>query len=351
MKKLLDIDIAVVDFVDPEAAAILSDAVKTVKAILKRREELDRMGQKDQTLYVMKGEVHDRPAHMLHHMLVLKGLNEAEGKVLAGMELPVDSVDGYYLDSYLRRIAKAKPAEIPALKQIYRKNAYYRSVVDLSSSLDSRYLHADYAQKTLSYNMLKMALDGKGRFIALNTDASRDARNINIQDPKNRDLMMKLFNKVEPNISTTSAKGMLIRNQHMAQRLYSVAQKHKSRIAVQLCGMAHVNGTHYEFHHKDALCHIFKNSVQPVMGVFIDGAFSERYDDLAKDELLRCKSVPDIRTDYNLPSKQKDTSFWGGLKELFNFNAKALNEQDERLYVNEKLEAMGLGAMRLPKVV
>lgn len=346
MTKLLDINIAQVDFVDPEAADILSSAVKTVKTILKKREELDQQGQKDQTLYVMKGEVHNRPAHMLHHMLVLKGLYEAGEKVFTGIELPADRVDDAFLDAYLKKYAKADDKTLPALRDIYRKQAYFRGSVDLFMNLSAQYTYADYAQKTLTYNLLKMHVDGQGQFLGMNTDASRKGDNLNASDPKVADLMNRAFKKIDHNMSLVEREGMMLRNRHMAERLYSVAQKHKSRIAVQLCGMAHVNGTELKFHHKDALCHMFKRSAQPVMGIFVKDSFARHYDGLSKDERHSC-SLPSIATDYDNPIK-KDTSFWGSIKDLFNSNASSLSRQDERFYVNEKLEVMGLGHMRLP---
>ena len=101
MIKLTDINIAQVEQIDSDAAAILSSAVQTTKKILERREALDRTGQKHQPLYVMAGETHDRPSHMLHHLLVLEGLKQADEKLLVGIERPSDSADDNYLDHYL----------------------------------------------------------------------------------------------------------------------------------------------------------------------------------------------------------------------------------------------------------
>jgi len=72
--------------IDEEAAAILHSATQAVKAILDRRAALDREGKKDTPLIVLAGETHSMPAHLVHHMLVLKGLAKSGEKVVFGYE-------------------------------------------------------------------------------------------------------------------------------------------------------------------------------------------------------------------------------------------------------------------------
>lgn len=357
MIKLTDINIAQVEQIDSDAAAILSSAVQTTKKILERREALDRAGQKDQPLYVMAGETHDRPSHMLHHLLVLEGLKQADEKLLVGVERPSDSADDHYLDHYLKYVARVSPADHAAHKDIYKKNAYFKGAVDLYYTMNEQLKMASYSHGLLHYNMFKMQAQGKGNFCGLRTDAPRlKEKFLNPADPAVQNIMLKAFGTVKKNMSLVNQEGMYIRNRYMAQRLYDVAQKFKPRIALQLCGRTHVNGDEQPFyagvsHHKEGLCNIFKQSAQPVIGVFL-GPEQPTYQGLKDNEIIKCPRLPNISAQYN-PIKQKkmrkkSDSFWGSFVDFWTGNdSLGINSgEEEMLYVHEKLDNMGLMHLR-----
>lgn len=357
MIKLTDINIAQVEQIDSDAAAILSSAVQTTKKILERREALDRAGQKHQPLYVMAGETHDRPSHMLHHLLVLEGLKQADEKLLVGIERPSDSADDNYLDHYLTHVARVKPEDRAAHKALYQKNAYFKGAVDLYYTMNEQLKTASHSHGLLHYNMFKMHAQGKGNFCGLRTDAPRlKEKFLNAADPTVQNIMLKAFGEVTKNMSLVNQEGMYIRNRYMAQRLYDVAQKFKPRIALQLCGRTHVNGDEQPFHaavshHKEGLCNIFKQSAQPVLGVFL-GPEQPTYQGLKDNEIIKCPRLPNISAQYN-PTKQKhmrkkSDSFWGSLVDFWNGNdsLSITSGEEEMIYVNEKLDNMGLTHLR-----
>lgn len=353
MKKIADIDIAQVELIDRDAAAILKSAVKTTKEILKRRDDLDRQGKQDQTLYVMAGEFHDRPAHQLHHLLVLQGLREADEKVVTGIERAGNSVDDRFIQDYLLNIAKVDPKDVPKQAQLYKNDPFFRGVVDMVYSLHEPIIYANYSSYTLNFNLLRMHAQSNKDFMALRTDAARVGNDyLDVSDPVTANIMQKSVNKVKRNMKLVSQEGMYVRNVHMAKRLHDVARAYKARIAVQLCGQAHVNGDHASSHQKEGLCEIFKNSSEPVIGVFL-GPRVDSGQGLKPHEVIECKGLPELSAKYNpttdKKAKPKDSSFWGGLKSLFNSAADIQSEQEEMIYVNEKLNSMGLGHLIVGK--
>lgn len=358
MKKLNQIDIQRVEFIDPEAADILKSAIKTVKTILDKRAELDRKGHQGQTLYVMAGESHDNSAHILHHLLVIKGLQEAEDKMTVGIELPYNSVSDYMIDEYLDGIAKVDPSSRAFHKNMYKNDARFRGAVEMLYKASSSTDTADYANKTLSTNMFKMIAESNGDFIAMFNDTARrykiDAigkpslHNIFLDaaDPDTANIMKKAVKKVDDNMRAISTEGMYVRSFFMAQRLYNTATKHKSRIALQLCGQHHVNGDMYrdslgDYHYDQGLCAIFKRSAQPVIGVFT-GDFGYNARGLAADEFIQCKNVPEVSAKYGPFTPPKKSSFWSGLTSFFSGQKDLNSLAEEKLYIHEKLSSMGL---------
>jgi hypothetical protein len=347
MSKLIDINIDHVKKIDPEAADILGSAVRTVKTILERRAALDQKGQSNETLYVMAGEHHDLPAHKLHHMLVLQGLYESGESMVAALEHPSNMVTDVFLESFLRGVPKIDSKQLPATMALYKANPALFGLCEIYASIVSGSEDSYYASQVLHTHMFRMHATSKFQFTAMHSDAARlKQKFLDVSDPVTAQSMRKALNKVEHNMSLKSQEGIYVRNIHMAQRLYDVTSQYKTRIAVQLCGQAHVNGEPMMSHQQEGLCAIFKRSAKPVMAVFLNPV-ADYSTGLEKNEIIVSNATPEHSTCYDV---DKNTSNRPRFDRFFSFldSHKHFDTQEEEAdFVNTKLDNMGLSILKL----
>ena len=347
MSKLIDINIDHVKKIDPEAAAILSSAVSTVKTILERRAELDRQRQSDETLYVMAGEHHDLPAHKLHHMLVLQGLYEAGESLITAIEQPSNVVTDEFLKAFLLGVSKIEPEQLPATMALYKANPALLGLSEVYASILGGCEYADYASRVQLTHMFRLHATSKFQFTGMCSDAARLSQKfLDVSDPATAQSMRKALNKVEDNMSLESQEGLYVRNIHMAQRLYDVASQYKTRIAVQLCGQAHVNGDAMVSHQAEGLCAIFKRSAKPVIGVFLNPVMDYTAG-LEKDEIIVSHRTPEHSARYDPDENTSTRSRFDRFFSFLNSHKHFDTQEEEADFVNTKLDNMGLSALKL----
>mgnify|MGYP003625104901 CR=1 FL=1 len=347
MSKLIDINIDHVKKIDPEAAAILGSAVKTVKAILKRRAALDRQGQSDETLFVMAGEHHNLPAHKLHHMLVLQGLYEANESIVSALEHPTNMVTDEFLKSFLSGISQIEPKDIGSSMDLYKANPSILGLCEIYASIVSGNKDSYYASNILHTHMFRLHASSNGQFIGIHSDTARLSQKfLDVSDPQTAQSMRKALKKVEHNMSLKSQEGLYVRNIHMAQKLSDVASQYKTRIAMQLCGQTHVNGGGLDSHQAEGLCAIFKRSAKPVIGVFLNPVF-DYSEGLDEDELIISHAPPEHSARYNVETNESTRPRIERFFSFLDFHKHFDTQEAEAEFVNTKLDNMGLSDLKI----
>jgi hypothetical protein len=347
MRKLIDINIDHVKKIDPEAADILGSAVSTVKTILKRREALDQKGQSDETLYVMAGEHHYLPAHKLHHMLVLQGLYESGESMVTALEHASNMVTDVFLESFLRGVPKIDSKQLPGTMALYKANPALLGLCEIYASIVSGNKDSYYASNVLHTQMFRMHATSNSQFIGMHSDTARLSQKfLDVSDPATAQSMRKALNKVEQNMSLKSQEGLYVRNIHMAQRLYDVTSQYKTRIAVQLCGQAQVNGDAMISHQAEGLCAIFKRSAKPVIGVFLNPVMDYTAG-LEKDEIIVSHRTPEHSARYDADKNTSNRSGFDRFFSFLDFHKHFDTQEKEADFVNTKLDNMGLSILKL----
>jgi hypothetical protein len=213
-----------------EAAVILDSATTAVRHILSRRMALDQAGCIDKPLIHIAGENHPLPAHHLHHMLVLDGLQKHED-VAVCCELPhntairsIKALAPHSLDkASLDRMARKAPPESLDLKS-------FLAFTDFKM--------ADHSGKTQMNFLLKRGLPTRfndAALIGLGTKAPLDQH-----DDSTASSIKACFGKVADGIICGENPGIYVRNRHMVDEAANYIRATQPRILFQQCGNAHI---------------------------------------------------------------------------------------------------------------
>lgn len=255
---LNDIDADAIASIDPEAASILTSARTTVNLILLRREKLDSEGLQDTPLVIVGGETHDQAAHAIHHLLVLKALENTGEKTILSMERRKALV-------HASLYGPDKLSTNDSIKEHYKKNDPDGKIGAKKSfaSADTRF--APYSKKILH------------RYIAENDEISvnyadatyaispietengdtlwEESFTLDRNDKTTQDSITRCLEQSDQNIapddeialSDGSAFSVWVRNNHMADAIIDDAQERNARYAFHIGGNTHVIGCYRIF--------------------------------------------------------------------------------------------------------
>ena len=341
---ILDIDIRQVKEIDPEAAAILKSATKAAKKILAKRKELDKEGKQDQTLFVLAGENHWRPAQRLHHILLLEALKQNEETMTVAYEYEYNFAKDQDFREYVAELEDVKPSKVDEYLDFYTDNPIGKGMCDMYVNMSSQSMQSNYAMRTLSTYLFNSHVSNLGEFVALNSDAARTKKDkLSLKDEFTKACVKACLGKEKRNVSITSPDGMWVRNVHMASKLYQYADIQESRIAVQLCGQTHVNGDGKKNIPEKSLRGVFEAWAQPVFSVFLDGESKEMKGIKTKDR-INGRGLPADEAFYDPDLKKKDQDYTGFSKAD---RPDIQSHRKEKNFVNRKLDSMGLSYLKI----
>ncbi|MAH06436.1 MAG: hypothetical protein ACTHPO_12150 [Alphaproteobacteria bacterium] len=275
---LNDIDIEQIKLIDEDAAEILSNAVHAVKAIMDRRQQMDLDGKNDETLFVLAGEKHDKPAHHLFNMLVINGLVQAQEKPLITHELPHDFLIKELKKKYSEAYEKANkdPAALGALQLVFL--AHTRSLLD-----------APYTREIFYKNLMSLLVD-KQIYSAFNdlphqeyTTSDNPLLAHYLKDVSEQKDNVTLYDKL-------ISRNVPYRNYYMQNVATKLSAEKNARITYQLCGVAHIDGAGV-CDSKHGLISLFERSSSAVFPMYLstDGTELDNCDSLKMS--LPCKSA------------------------------------------------------------
>lgn len=260
--------------VDSDAAAVLENSARSVKAILDRRQALDRAGMAETPLVLIMGETHACPAHYAHHIAVLNALQKYE-KIGVAKELPHDLWKEEFFP-----LGCGHQSSIDIFKSFDKsgKASLRASFVDID-------LKAYHSRKTFENFLLTSDIPVRFTDAAMgkvkSLSSSISIPKFDFCDPSTVLSLRACFNSSIDGISALSAKGMKVRNHHMCNMSIDFARNDNLRILVQRCGNAHVMGHHNWIGNRparDSLAAFFKVAGYPVLAMPITGSkwFKER---------------------------------------------------------------------------
>ncbi len=337
--KILDIDIAAVERIDPEAAAILSSAVKAARKIIRRRANLDAAGKNDQTLYILAGENHWRTAQRLHHVVLLEALRQQDQPMSVAYEYPHIEFSEKGTKDFLRMIGWVDGRVSQDTWDYYFNDPIGRGEVTMLSNLCSLSHQSPYAMHVLSNYMFKAHTKNKGEFIALNSDAARTPKGrLSLRDAFTKACIVDCLGAAQSGVTLASPEGMWVRNVHMAECLRNHASWQGARYAVQLCGQDHINGDREECPREQSLSAIFNNKAETVFSVFL-GAKKADMDGLDAKYRINGRNLPEYEAYYDEEAKSAAQPYRKIPEDMWpDFR----NKRDEKRFVNTKLKNMGL---------
>ncbi len=340
-KKILDIDIAAVEKIDPEAAAILSSAVSAARKIIKCRAELDKAGKHDQPLYILAGENHWQSAQRLHHVVLIEALRQQDEFMSVAYEYPFVQGSEKDLKRLLRYLGWVDEGRVSKEAwDYYLETPLGKGKLDLISNVLSTSHQSPYAMQVLSSYMFKMHIRNYGRFLAFNSDAARTPKNkLSLRDDFTKACVEDCLGAVKSGISLTSQEGMWIRNLHMVRRLRDYAEWQGARYAVQLCGQDHINGDGEECPPEQSLRAIFNDMAQPVFSVFQMADKADMAGIPAKEK-NNGKAIPDYEAYYDSDVKKSEQPYRKLPEDMW---PEFRTRRQEKKFIDSKLKNMGLG--------
>lgn len=280
--------------IDKGAAALLNSAVKTVAAIIARREQLDRDGQADKPLVVLMGEFHHMPAHPVHHMKVIQGLIEAKQDFAVGLESMHDSLSHGFEMVAGHRLSPQKLTEIKKNDPLGQLSV--KGIMMLYYELEAHFTHRAMHQLLINT-----------KTPTLLNDASVNGNTLNAQDPTTRESIEACFGgkDLDTPVGAMSEDGIFVRNHHMVEETREYLRSSGKRIFLQQCGYAHIAGVVSSgFGAEESLSAIFRDNKLPVQSVLLKCGVPA-YDrlphnhGLKKDETLQVSGLPKIMLSNN----------------------------------------------------
>jgi hypothetical protein len=273
-----------------DAQAVISSAHAAAQEIFDRRLALDRAGKQDLPLIVIAGERHTQPAHLVHHMLVLKALMQTEPTAVAWesshnrLEKTFEEVAGRPPDARQKaRLIKADRAGDLSLKDLLAYDAGK---------------DAPYAHKVLQSFLLR-----RGVPVQLVDTAFTANDLLDSADPSTAESLRACFGNAASRRQHHSPAGLWARNHHMVEKTLEFVQDIQPRILVLMCGTAHVAGnrtTRDPAYH--SLAALFKEQGLPVLAMPVVTRGRRKLPanhGLAPEELFLVRGLPNIDAFYD----------------------------------------------------
>lgn len=237
---------------ETDAAKVLDAVDFAVSRILQRRQQIDAAGEPNRCLYVVAGELHDRPAHSMHHAGVVHALNLRTDGVACAMEQSHDVL--------MKAFARAAGGAITPGLAAMAKDDYAIGAMSLRtvagkepsrmapvSNLVFNRLLADNRIPTVMTDAV--GLPGFEKPENYERDVTRMSASsmhyggdLDARDPST--YASHLACGVDPvrGADIIQPDGMNVRNHHMATAARTFAERSGTKIVFQICGNAHVMG-------------------------------------------------------------------------------------------------------------
>lgn len=249
---ILELDIDEVHAINTDAAEVLHAAQTTLRKIFKTRHKLDKADNAHEPLFILAGEYHTNVLSPIFHMLVLKGLSEANKTVLPFTERAHDYAHGYKtLGAIYNRLLKEENnlQEIQVMYEVIRNKVL--------SKLDIDYC-APYTNK-MFFNFCEHEVNKESGFLPMVFNDVSKAASFSF-DPKNPYIKTTIdilkfnghinHNDIQLNntglVNTCSDTGMLLRNYFMASKLLSRTSGYNFPFIYQICGANHLRNLNIE---------------------------------------------------------------------------------------------------------
>lgn len=216
--------------IDKWARKTMLLAGESAAVILKKREEMDRDGRKDDTLVIVAGENHSYLYNHLYHMLTLQIVQRQERSVCIGYECEHDVLD---------KMRKEKNRTEGVLPAVHDPMGHL--VLKAMASVPTMYV------PHLTTLMSRFFIE-KGFPVFMGDASYATNKNALILDPANSVSTRRSIGNTFSNFTSmdqidgTSREGWQIREDHMAQSIVDYANGHKPRIIYQKTGNGHVPG-------------------------------------------------------------------------------------------------------------
>jgi hypothetical protein len=291
-----------------------------------KRAALDKAGRANETLFVLLGEEHTTLSHKLHHLALLERIRQNFEGVVLSFEMPHD----YAYQDNAHYITRSKHK----FSQSQHGEANLKSTIEKFTPI-----FACYASEVL--NKYSLSAAQSGAFHCAYTDASWRLSDyqLNISDLSTL-FSIKACGYDAGTIDYCTPEGTHVRNHHMHKSLTRFARDNKSRIAIQICGGAHVNGIEGEHSHTKGLAALFRAKAQPFVASFYEGGEYGSDKELAKGEVLRLAALQGPLAIYdadNAAIAENDGSDMIDLKQ-------------EKAYFDAALNALNLGHLAQDKL-
>lgn len=319
--------------VDLDAAAILSQSVMAVRAVLDRRMEMDRTGDRTRPLVVLVGGTHSVVAHHIFQMLMMDGLRSRESLAVAR------ELNHSFLEQVFDRLSQDRDSSDLALL----KAGDHQGEMSLCAGIGfTKYFWCDHSHVTLEHFLYRNNIP------VFCTDACTDNGRINIQDRSTAESMRECFGRVVKRMKSTEEQGMQVRNHHMAGKIEELSRQHRPRIVMQICGTAHINGYKDEsadmnLSAESSLIAYLKKRAIPFMALPLLTESSKKFIPAQcrfEKEWVPVRALPESDAVYD-----PDGGSWI-LSLLFN-RASFRSRKAEMNYLNPVLERVGLGRAAL----
>ncbi len=320
--------VPVVD-VDLDAATILSQSVMAVRAVLDRRMEMDRTGDRTKPLVVLVGETHSVVAHPIFQILMMDGIRSRESLAVAR------ELNHAFLEQVFDRFSQDQDSD--DLAQLKEEDHQGEMSLCAGSGF-IKYFWCDHSKVTLEHFLYR------NKIPVFCTDACTDDGRIDIRDTSTAESMRECFGRVVKRMKSTEEQGMQVRNHHMTGKIEALSRQHRPRILMQICGAAHINGYRDVFARKNistkySLGTYLKERAVPFMALPL---LTESSKKIIPAQCRFEKEWVPVRT---LPESDAVYDPDGGcriLSLLFN-RASFRSRRAEMDYLNPVLERVGLG--------
>ncbi len=314
--------------IDEDAAAVLNSAVRAVKTILDCRFTLDREDP-HKLLAVVAGESHNMPAQYVHHMLVLKGLQEKEPAIAASLEAPHNFLTEVFKQETFRWIY---PADQKFCENLDKDGAMtLKTFLGFGEVSSSAHAHAIFFNFLLRHAIPARFADAVSRsdgYLRSYLDGFDESTAQSLRACGGDEYAIK---------APYSPEGVEVRNHHIASRALELAEAGNARIIFQQCGSAHVAGDReFKFSGSKSLSALFRQAGARVLAapIFDKNYQPQRIPDdcgLAEDEKLFLENIPEVTASY-----PHDDVFIG------NKSPDLATREEEAAYVNGLLARTGL---------
>jgi hypothetical protein len=291
-----------------------------------KRAALDKAGRADETLFVLLGEDHTALSHKLHHLALLERVRQNFEAVVLSFEMPHDYAyqdNTHYITRYKHKFSQSQHGEFNLKRTIEKFTPIF----------------ARYASDVLN----KYSLSGarSGAFKCAYTDASWRFSDYQLNTSDLSTLFsIKACGYDADTIHYGTSEAVYVRNHHMRKSLTRLARDNKARIAIQICGAAHVNGLVGQYGQTKSLAALFLAKSQPFLASVYGGGEYGSDKGLAKGEVLRLRDL------------QGPVAIYSASNSLVaeNYGSDFDDSKQEKDYFDKGLNALGLGHLSQDKL-